>query len=145
MGVAAFRELEHDALAALLAPAVRRDAADPARSPGPPPVVATGGGCVEHAGSRAALARAATCVWLDAPTDLLAARLAADPTPRPALSDLAAGDPVAELPAVARRRRPLYQALADLRIDAGSDPVDALARRIADALGGSCGDGVPSA
>lgn len=85
----------------------------PALAPGR--VVALGGGAIEDPATRALLRERTLTVWLDAPAELLRARLAADPAPRPSLT----GAPVAdELAPVLARRRPLYAAAAHLRIDA---------------------------
>jgi shikimate kinase len=114
LGEPAFRELEARALERVLA----RGAL----------VLATGGGVVERAGNRERLADGARCVWLRVPADELRRRLAADPTPRPALLG---GDPLAEIEALARRREPHYAALARVVLDAhGAEPA-ALARALA--------------
>lgn len=108
-GWAAFRERER----VLLAAALGRERL----------VIATGGGAVEDEANRTVLAASATLVWLDAPPRVLAGRLgtAAD---RPLL----AGDPSRRLAELAERRRPLYGALANVRIDvAGCDPAQVVA------------------
>ncbi len=113
-GWAAFRAAEHDALERALA----RDAI----------VIATGGGCVEHEASRGLLDAAACVVFLDVPPAVAAARLAADPTPRPRLPGTV--DPTDEAAAADRARRPHWTAVATHTVDASVDAtrtVDALA------------------
>ena len=83
-------------------------------------VLATGGGCVEREASRARLART-RCFWLDASAEELARRRAADPTPRPPLTD---GDATAEAAELALRRAPWYEAVAEARIATGGRTVD---------------------
>lgn len=81
-------------------------------------VIATGGGVPEEEKNRAALAASATVVWLDAPLDVLFARLG-DAVGRPLLE----GAPRARLEELAARRNPHYAELADLRIEvADSNP-----------------------
>ena len=111
LGEPAFRMLEERAL-------------DLALRPGR--VVATGGGCVEHAGSRARLA-GARCVWLKAEPSLLAERMRADPTPRPALVSDDATDEVSEL---SSRRDPHYAELAAVAIEVGRDGPESIAEQI---------------
>lgn len=82
-------------------------------------VVATGGGVVTRPENWGHL-RQGVVVWLDAPTDLLLARLARDPSPRPLLE---APDREARLEGLLAQRRPLY-AQADLRVaQTGASPV----------------------
>jgi shikimate kinase len=97
--------------------------------PSPRCVLATGGGVVERADNRTWLDRSARCVYLHVPPAVLAERLRADSTPRPALDG--GTDPSAELAAVAARREPLYRGLAELVIEAGAETPAALAMRIA--------------
>ncbi len=92
-------------------------------------VLATGGGAVEFALTRSRLNERAWCVWLDAPADVLAARMRADPRPRPALWG---ADAVEEIARVLEVRRELYAACAHARFDTGGLGVDELARQIAD-------------
>jgi 3-dehydroquinate synthetase/shikimate kinase len=94
-GEPAFRALETEVVAALPAGAV----------------VATGGGAVEDPINRWRLWHHGRVVWLDAPLELLAHRLAGG-EPRPMLGD----DAMAGLRRLAERRAPFYRA-ADERID----------------------------
>ena len=96
-----FRDLEQHELALRLAS-------------GEPSVLATGGGAVERAASRARLALT-RCFWLDAPPEVLGQRLARDPTPRP---PLVSDDAVREVAELAARRGPLYAEVAEARLDA---------------------------
>lgn len=92
-----------------------------------PFVLATGGGAVETPACRDLLARRARCVWLRTELDVLRARMASDPAPRPALTG---GDPAEELDELDRRRSPHYAALAELVVDAGDGEPRAIAERI---------------
>ena len=115
LGEPRFREVERRALARVLG---RTD----------PFVLATGGGVVENADSRALLARATRCVWLREPIDVLQRRLAADSTVRPALLGV---DPIAEVPEIAAWREALYREVAELTVDGLGEAPAAVAARIA--------------
>jgi shikimate kinase len=123
-GEAAFRRLESDVLADLLARAH-------------PLVVAAGGGVVTRTENRALLGHRAFVVWLRASAPFLAART--DLTHRPLLAG--AADPTAALQRLIVERGPLYQGVADAVVDverfhAGDDkPKRALARHIAALVG----------
>jgi shikimate kinase len=94
-------------------------------------VLATGGGAVETDAGRA-LVRERTCaVWLEAPADVLAARIARDPTPRPPLDG---PDAAAEVARILARREALYADAARVRIDASRGDPDAVARAVLAAL-----------
>jgi shikimate kinase len=82
----------------------------------PPQVIALGGGTPTAPGAAAMISAArdssaAAVVFLDPGLETLAARLERDEGDRPSLTGLGV---VAEIEAVAARRRPLYAALADL-------------------------------
>jgi shikimate kinase len=114
-GEAAFRECERLAV---------RRAIDR-----PPAVLATGGGAPLDAANRAALWDGNLVVWLDAPVEVLVARLGAGGAVRPLL----AGAPSARLAALRAAREPIY-ATAHARVDtAGLTPL-AAARQIASLL-----------
>jgi shikimate kinase len=115
LGLGAFRRLEARALERVL-------------TTGEPAVLATGGGVVEQALNRQWLALHTRCVWLRAGTEVLRARLRADPTPRPSLTG---ADPALELDVLARRRGPLYAEVAELTLDVGEAAPRALAQRLA--------------
>ncbi|MDX8401571.1 MAG: shikimate kinase [Mariprofundaceae bacterium] len=90
-------------------------------------VLATGGGVVLRAPNRARLKRAGPVIWLDAPPEVLAARIAGDPN-RPLLHGV---DPLARMRELDRARRALYREVADLRIDVGRLAPDAAVDAIA--------------
>ena len=107
-----FRDLESEVLRAAL--------------DGPPAVIATGGGVVVRPGNRSLLALRSTVVWLRADVESLVARLRGSPQDRPLL----AGDPATALRRLARERDPLYEEVADLVVDAASDPAAAIAELV---------------
>ncbi|HJO26822.1 MAG TPA: shikimate kinase [Planctomycetota bacterium] len=120
LGERAFRELESQALSALLD--------ECARSP-QTTVIATGGGVVEM-GENHALLRRGRCVWLQAQARELARRVTADPTPRPPLPGTGS-TPLDEARSILERRAPLYASLATHSCDTtGAVPED-LARGLA--------------
>ncbi|MEX1296760.1 MAG: bifunctional shikimate kinase/3-dehydroquinate synthase [Candidatus Limnocylindrales bacterium] len=98
-------------------------------------VIATGGGAVIDPLNRWALWNAGTVAWLDAPDEVLLARLAADHETRPLL----AGDAAGRL-ARQRARRERYYRAADVRIDA-SAPTEAVVASVIEAAG----EGTPAA
>ena len=105
-GEPAFREAEARCLEAVLA--------DEARGPA---VVAAGGGVVGDPANRGRLQRAGTVVWLRAQVATLEARVG-DGTGRPLLAG--AGDAAgrrAAIQALAARRAPLYEEVADAVVD----------------------------
>jgi shikimate kinase len=106
-GEAAFRSLERTAVA------------DAVASP-EPLVISCGGGAVTDPANRAALRNGSIVVWLDGPSDVLAARVAGDDG-RPLL---ASGDRVATLDRLARTRADAYEAAADARVDTAGLTVD---------------------
>ena len=75
-------------------------------------VVATGGGVVTRPRNWGHLQQGVV-IWLDAPQELLLARLVADSTPRPLLAQ---ADPAERLGALLAERRPLY-GQADLSVE----------------------------
>ncbi len=117
----------HGPIAAFVAqhgwPAFRaREAELVAASLQPNTIVATGGGAVTEARTRSLLRERARVVWLEAPVDVLRARLAKDAAQRPSLT----GAPVLdELAKVLAERTPLYAEVAHVRVDATLPP-DAL-------------------
>ncbi|HUP85039.1 MAG TPA: shikimate kinase [Acidimicrobiales bacterium] len=102
-GEAAFRGEESAAL---------REAARAA--PDTPAVVAVAGGAVIEAANRALLSESGPVVWLDVPPSVLAGRVRAGVDHRPLLGD----DPATALERLERQRRPLYEEIADLVVDA---------------------------
>jgi shikimate kinase/3-dehydroquinate synthase len=97
-------------------------------------VIATGGGAVVDPLNRWRLWEAGTVVWLDAPDEVLLARLAEHDEERPMLD----GDAAARLAALRAARAPFYRA-ADVRLDASGSP-EALATAVI-----AAGSGRPSA
>lgn len=94
-------------------------------------VVATGGGVVTRPENWGHM-RQGVVIWLEAPHDLLLARLTADPTPRPLLQS---DDPAARLAALLQEREPLY-GQADLRIAQQNQTPAAVAALVLEALPG---------
>lgn len=93
----------------------------------PGTVLACGGGVVVDAANRAALAAAATVVWLTAAPALLMRRLG-DGSARPLAGD------EASLRLLLRQRRDAYATAADVAVDAGIGGADDVARRVVTAL-----------
>ena len=122
-GEATFRALEERVLLGLL-------------EAGGPRVIATGGGCIESSACREGLGRVRT-FWLDAPVEVLAARLRRDGTQRPSLTG---GDPAEELGLLAERRRSHYSEVSECSLDAARPP-EGLTRELADLLGGDSSAG----
>jgi shikimate kinase len=89
-------------------------------------VVATGGGAVLDASSRARLAATGTVVFLEASVDAQLKRTQATRN-RPLLMN---GDPRAVLERLMSIRRPLYEEIADIRIDTTGRDVRAVAADI---------------
>jgi shikimate kinase len=92
-------------------------------------VVATGGGVVTRQENWGHM-RQGVVIWLDASTELLLERIAADPTPRPLMQS---PDPAARLADLLGQRQPLY-AQADLRIEQNGEPPEQLAQMVLKAL-----------
>ncbi len=107
-GECAFRALEGEALQAVAAS-------------GRELVLATGGGAVMRAPNRQRLREAGQVIWLDAPPEVLAARIAGDAN-RPLLHGV---EPLARMRELDRQRRGIYRELADLRVDVASLAPDA--------------------
>jgi shikimate kinase len=97
-------------------------------------IIALGGGAVMRAENRAALQGRGKVIWLTAPPEVLAARIAADPTTqarRPSLTGLSQVDEIRELLA---QRQKHYAACADLTIDSAIQSPSAIAAEIVAAL-----------
>ena len=115
-GEEAFREAESQRLAEVAG--------------GPPAVVALGGGAILRPDNRRCIARSGRCFWLDADAETLAERIAADATTgqrRPALTNLGQREEIERLLAV---RQPLYQQVADDRIDTAGKTLEQVAGEI---------------
>lgn len=91
----------------------------------PDAVIDGGGGLVLRRRNREALARSAVTIWLDAPDEVLAARLG-QADDRPLLAD----DPPARLRALRRDRLVHYTTAADAIIDTDGLDADAVARAV---------------
>ena len=89
-------------------------------------VLATGGGAVLHAGSRALLASRGTVVYLRASVSSILQRTSHDKS-RPLLQT---ADPRRRIEDLSRQREPLYAALADIVIDTGRPNVQFLVQSI---------------
>jgi shikimate kinase len=114
-GEAAFRREESAAL---------RSVAD-----GEPPtaaVVAVAGGAVLDPSNRHALRDTGDVVWLEAPATVLAGRVHAGVDHRPLLGD----DPEQALADLASERSPIYDELADHRVDVADRPPTQIADEI---------------
>jgi shikimate kinase len=116
-GEAGFRELETAVLEEI--------------SPWHSLVVATGGGVVTRPRNWGQL-RQGVVVWLDAPVEVLLARLRQDPTERPLLRS---PDPESRLRELISQRQPLYRQ-ADLHIPQGEHSPSAVAEQVLAALPG---------
>ena len=93
-------------------------------------VLATGGGAIEHETEWRGLRQCALVVWLDADSDTIRRRLQADPDSghqRPSLTGQAVAD---EIELLLERRRPMYAAGSDLRLDTAGSTPDQLADAI---------------
>lgn len=114
-GEAVFRSGERRVIARLLA--------------GPPAVIATGGGAFMDAETRARIRERGISVWLKADLDTLVGRTARRGG-RPLLKQ---GDPREVLARLMNERYPVYGE-ADLVVETGEDPAEAVAARIVAAL-----------
>jgi shikimate kinase len=130
-GETAFRDLEEAAIA---------DIADR-----PPAVVSLGGGAILRQANRRRIAESGVCIWLcvDAPTVMR--RLAHDQTTtarRPALTDLPQRQEIEKLLA---DRRPLYEQVAQYRVETSGQRLEQIVRRIVNQIAADPGnDGQPT-
>jgi shikimate kinase len=116
-GEAAFRAIETDVLRTML------DAPEPS-------VIAAAGGAVLDAGNRALMRARSTVVWLVAPPDVLAERVASG-SHRPLLDT----DPAGTLRRLATERDALYRETADRIVQTGSTAPDAVVDEVLQAIG----------
>lgn len=115
-GWAFFRQAERQLLAEV--PAMART------------VLATGGGAIEHQQQWQQLRHSCYVIWLDADVATIRQRMGTDPTSasqRPSLTGRPIDDEIAEL---LDRRRPLYAAGSDLRLETVDQDPSALVERI---------------
>ncbi|MQA93178.1 MAG: serine transporter [Streptosporangiales bacterium] len=117
-GVAALRDAESRALGIAL------------RTP-PPLVASVAAGVVTAAEDRTRLRDGGFVVWLQAPLELLAERVAEGPT-RPWLGD----HPLEALTKLYEGREPLYAEVATVAVDVADRTPDAIAGEILEAMGG---------
>ncbi len=110
-GEAAFRDIEAEVMAELLASPV-------------PSVIAAAGGSVLNSSTRARLRESGTVVWMRAPVDVLVGRTSRG-THRPAL----ANNPRATLTQMETDREALYGEVADITVDCTA-PIAAVVRTI---------------
>jgi len=97
-------------------------------------VVATGGGAIEHQGEWQAFRKCCFVVWLDADMATIRQRLGADPhsaQQRPSLTGQTVLD---EVEALLEKRKPLYLAGSDLRLDTVGKTPEQLAEAIREAM-----------
>jgi shikimate kinase len=117
-----FRELEHAAVDA----ATLRDNC----------VIACGGGVVTVPANIELLRARTIVVWLDVTVDQVVKRLHGQPGTRPLL---AGPDPEKRATEMLAARRPLYESVADIRIETSARPPDDLVDKIVRALEDSHG------
>jgi shikimate kinase len=115
-GEARFRELEREAVA------------DACASP-EALVIACGGGAVLDAVTRRRLHAAGLVVWLQAPPDVLGARVG-DGSERPLLR----GGGIATLERLATLRAPAYEDAADVVVDTGTSTIDEVVAAVLEEL-----------
>ena len=112
-----FRELEHAAVDS----ATLRDNC----------VIACGGGVVTRQENVALLRERTTVVWLDVTVDQVVNRLGGQPGTRPLL---AGPNPEVRAAEMLSARRPLYEAVADIRIQTSGRPPDDVVEKVVTAL-----------
>jgi len=115
IGEAAFRQSERQVIARLLR--------------GERQVLALGGGAFVDPATRALVRERAVSIWLKADLDVLVKRTARR-TDRPLLAQ---GDPRTKLAQLLEQRAPIY-AEADLIVDSGRGPINAIVARTLEAL-----------
>jgi shikimate kinase len=98
---------------------------------GGPQVLATGGGAVMNAETRAAIKTKGVSIWLSAEVDVLMRRISKRKNDRPLLQT---ADPAARLRELLVERAPVY-ALADLTVQSREVPHEAIVSEIMMALG----------
>jgi shikimate kinase len=105
-----------------------------------PCVVATGAGIVLRPENRALLRQRAFVIWLDAPTEILVARLLAHDEARPLIG---AADPAARLEVQRATRAALYAEVAHARLDAAGCEVEQLSARVLELFANASGECPP--
>jgi shikimate kinase len=97
-------------------------------------VIALGGGAVMRDQNRQALTGRGKVVWLKASPETLHARIAADPTTEARRPNLTGQGGLAEIRQLLAQREPIYQACADLVLDAEAHAPDNIAAQISAAF-----------
>lgn len=92
-------------------------------------VLAAGGGAILNPETRQRMRRAGPVVWLEAPLETLAARIAGDQTTADRRPNLAGGGRE-EIARMLSSREPMYRDCATVRIDATDRPPEELAAEI---------------
>ncbi len=100
-----------------------------------PMVISMGGGAVMDLANISQVARVARIVWLSAPADVLAGRVALDKKSGDNRPSLTQHDALTEMQEVVRIREPLYRAAAEFIVDTSVLTAAEVARCIADWLG----------
>jgi shikimate kinase len=100
-----------------------------------PQVLATGGGAVMNAATRALIQQRGVSIWLSAEFDLLLRRISKRKAERPLLQT---EDPAATLRELLAEREPIY-AQADLTVQSRDVPHDAVVAEILERLAGFLG------
>lgn len=96
-----------------------------------PSIISLGGGAVLREKNRTLIKQSGVCVWLDADPGVIVDRLAGDDataSQRPGLTGLPMAEEVQNL---MEERRPVYQAVSDLRIDTSGLSIEDVAEQIA--------------
>jgi shikimate kinase len=106
---------------------------------GGPQVLATGGGAVMNAATRALIQERGVSIWLSAEFELLLRRISKRKAERPLLQT---GDPAATLRELLAAREPIY-AQADLTVQSRDVPHDAVVAEIIERLAGFLGAALP--
>ncbi|MGE3313551.1 MAG: shikimate kinase [Planctomycetaceae bacterium] len=116
-----FRRLERETLVELLA---QTDL-----------VLSAGGGAILNAETRADMRAAGPVVWLQAPVDVLAARIGGDPSTSARRPNLSTSGGQSEIEQLLTIREPLYREAATLTVDTTGLEIDRVVDLIADRLG----------
>lgn len=129
-GWSSFRVLEKQALAACL------DECERVTDPGKGVFLDTGGGLILDENSRRLLHEKTQVIYIHAPAEVLAARIA-DGADRPPLTNGA--DPVTEMKLIFAERDPLYLSIADLELDTNELGVEAMVTILMNWVTARCG------
>ena len=97
-------------------------------------VIAAGGGAVLDPQTRRTMRKAGPVVWLQAPVDVLEARIAGDPTSLQRRPNLTSSGGRAEIERLLAEREPLYRECATMIIDTNGRTVEEIAEEIIERL-----------